>query len=289
MSFPAKLERELAARGVRRSARQRIVLEYEDHIACDPLGAERLGDPAELASEFADELAADEVRLGAGRAFIALVFAALVLVGFQLTIRRVGSNPGFDQGTSLALSIPAIMGMFLGPQVAIVAGSLALLRALRQRHKLVLPAAEVTLIRRRSEVALGGGITTTVGLLLYVLNFSGLLPAWWLGVIGGLSLAATATLLAVGFTLMRSRSIFVKTAGPAGDVFDDLAILRPMSDKPWLMCAIASLAVAAALTILTGLAERSIVEGIERGLVEGIAAAAGFALLGRAVGLRRQA
>ncbi len=283
-----QLERELAARGVHRAARRRIVLEYEDHIACDPQSSDRLGDPAELASAFADELATDEVRGAAGRAFIALSFAALALLVSQLWIGRAGSYPGFDQGRSLALSIPAILGMLLGPQVAIVGGSLALLRALRRRHEPVLSAGEVALIRRRSEVALGGGLATSGGLLLYMVNFSGALPAWWLGIVGFLSMVATTALLTVGARLMRSRSIFVKAAGPAGDVFDDLSVLRPLSGRPWLLCGVASLAVAGAFTIVTGLAERSIAEGIERGLFEGFAAVAGFALLGRAVGLRRQ-
>jgi hypothetical protein len=110
------------------------------------------------------------------------------------------------------------------------------LRALRRRRASTLPAAEVALIRRRAWVGLLSGIATVAGLELYVVDFSAVMPGWWLALVGGL-------------------------AGVAG---------------------VALIAVAARH------AERSLFEGVQRGLFEGFAAATGYALLGRAIGALRK-
>ena len=105
------------------------MLEFEDHIDCEPGCEERLGDPRELAA-------------------------------------------GFDSGLSLALFVPAFFGMFLAPQVALVAGTLAALRALRRRRVRSLPASEIGLIGRRTRVVLLAGFATVAGLELYAVDFS---------------------------------------------------------------------------------------------------------------------
>ena len=56
-----ELETELRAVGIPPRRRRRIRLELEDHLACDP-GAD-LGDPRELARQFADELGTLALRL----------------------------------------------------------------------------------------------------------------------------------------------------------------------------------------------------------------------------------
>ncbi len=48
---------------------------------------------------------------------------------------------------------------------------------------------ELAAIRRRTWVGLLSGIATMVGLELYVVDFSSFLPAWWLALVRGLTLA----------------------------------------------------------------------------------------------------
>ena len=150
-----------------------------------------------------------------------------------------------------------------------------------------LPAEEIALIHRRSRVALAAGFATMAGLELYVVDFSQRLPAWWLGLSGGLAAIAGVGLFGRGSrTLVRARAIVSGAAGPAGDIYDDLPVLgwRWLRSRPWLLGALASLAVGLALGAFEAHAEHSVVEGIQRGMFEGLAAAVGFVLLGRAIG-----
>jgi hypothetical protein len=288
MSWAQQLADELTARGVVGRERRRIVLELQDHIACEPSCEERLGDPRELAARFADEFATDGARRGAFAAFAALALAALALAVSQLAIAPAGGYPGFDHGRSLMLFIPAALGMFIAPQAALVAGTLAAWRALRRRRRrAVLPAAEVALIRRRASVGLGAGLATMAGLELYVLDFSAVLPLWWLALVGGLAGLAALALIAVLARLHRVGSLVASGEGPAGDVFQDLPFLRPrwLRASPWRLGAAASLTVGFAMTLFEWHAERSLFEGLQRGAFEGLAAAVGFVLLGRAIGV----
>ena len=91
--------------------RKRIALEYADHLALRPRRGGAAGNPEELAGKLAAELAADDAR-------------------------RVARN------TFAALAVPTIMTILIAPQIALVAGSLAALRALRRRQSRRLPAGE---------------------------------------------------------------------------------------------------------------------------------------------------
>jgi hypothetical protein len=287
MTWLDELADGLAARGIAGRERRRIVLELRDHIDCEPGCEARLGDPRALAAGFADELATDCARRCALDVFGALALAAVALVVSQLAIGRAGGYPGFSNGLSLALFVPAALGMLIAPQIALVAGSLAALRAVRRRRARTLPAAELALIRRRAWVGLGAGIATVAGLELYVADFSSVLPGWWLALVGGLAAVAGAALLVASLRLARAGAILTRTGGWAGDVFDDLPAIRwPwLRAHPWRLGIIASLIVAVAMTMLGWHAEHSLIEGVERGVLEGLAAAAGFALLGTAIGV----
>jgi hypothetical protein len=63
-----ELARELTLVGVRGRRRERILDEFADHLACDP-GAQ-LGEPRQLAAQFADELASDAARGTAFGSFV---------------------------------------------------------------------------------------------------------------------------------------------------------------------------------------------------------------------------
>jgi Domain of unknown function (DUF1707) len=287
MSWLGQLADGLTARGITGRDRRRIVLELHDHIECEPDCVERLGAPGELAAAFADELATGRARGSAFGAFAALAITAVTLIVSQLTLGRAVGYPGYAHGLSLILFLPALLGMVIAPQVALVAGMLAALRAVRRRRATVLPAAELALIRRRARVAIGAGFATVAGLELYVVNFSAVLPAWWLALTGGLGAVAGGALFAASTKLARAGTLISGAAGEAGDVYDDLPLLRWawLRRHPWRLGAIASLGATVLMTLFVARAEHSLFEGVQRGLFEGLVAAAGFVLLGRSMGV----
>jgi hypothetical protein len=295
VSFAARLDQELADRGVPRRERSRIRLEYEDHLACAAGAEECLGDPAELARDFADELAADRARGSAWLALGALAMTAVALVAVQLLAGGVSQGP--DSHPIWVLWLPGLAGLLVGPQVALVAGAAAALGAWRRRGAKVLPAESVALSYRRALVAIGGGLVTTVGLILYASSFAGSEPAWWLAGVAGTAAVVAVVLTAVAWRVRRTAAVAASLSGPAGDVFDDigLAAIGPagvrlsgaLRDHSRLLGAALCVVVAIIVVIGTGHAESSLAEGLQRGAFEGIAAAAGFVLLGRRLGLRR--
>lgn len=287
MTWLETLAAELSARGVPGPERTRILLELRDHIECEPGCEDRLGDPIELAASFANELATERARGSAFGTFAALTLAAFALIVSQLAIGPAGGYPGYKSGISLLVFLPALIGMFVAPQIALVSGVLAALRALRRRRALRLPAPEIALIGRRARVALLAGFGTVAGLELYVLNFSLRLPAWYIGLVGSLAAVAGAALLVVYRNLTRGQAVVSDTAGEAGDVYDDLPMLGWgwLRRRPWRLGVLGAVVVGAVMTIFEAHAERSLAEGIQRGVLEGLAAGIGFAALGRAVGL----
>ena len=287
MSWLDTLAGELRARRVPRRERARILLELRDHIECEPGCEERLGDPRELAITFADELASAQARLSAFQTFGALAVAAVALVVSQLVIASAGGYPGFATGISPLLFFPSLLGMVFAPQIALVAGSLAALPAIRLRRVPRLPSAQIDLIGRRARVALLAGFGTVAGLVLYLVDFSLRFPVWYVALAGGLATVAGVALSAASRSVRRAEAVVSACPGTAGDVYDDVPVIgrRWLRRRPWLLGIVGSLLVAVAATIVTAHAERSLQEGLERGIVEGLAAALGFALLGRTVGL----
>ncbi len=287
MIWVEHLSTELTARGVPRRERARIVLELEDHIACEPGCEERLGDPRELAAGFAEELATSRARDAAFRAFAALALTAAALALSQLTIGQTGGYPGFTNGLSLLLFVPALLGLFVASQVALVTGTLAALRAARRRRARSLPAAEIELIERRTRVALLAGLGTVAGLGCYVLDFVLVLPGWYLWLIGGSAAVAGAALLSAMRGLRAAAAIVSHHPGPAGDVYDDVPVpgRRWLRRHPWWLGVIGSMGLAMIATFGQAHAERSLSEGLQRGTVEGLIALIGYALLGSAIGL----
>src|SRR5579875_2304610 len=120
MSFLEGLEAELVRRGLPRRERARILDEYRDHLACEPACESRLGDPSALARRFAADLAAQGARRVTGEGFLALVLAAVALVGGQFAIQAtVGYGP-LDHGLTAWLWLPADLIVLSAPQVALV-------------------------------------------------------------------------------------------------------------------------------------------------------------------------
>jgi hypothetical protein len=291
VSWLSEFEEELVRRGVRPRVRERLVAELGDHLACEAgqpphVVPTRLGSARELAGEYADELATDEGRRSAFVAFAALALTALALVATQMGLGAIG-YPGYDRGLSTALSLPSILGIVVGSQVALVAGMLGGWRALRRRRERVLPAAEVALIATRTRLALAAGLAVSLSIALLAVDYVQVLPAWWLVLAFALSAAATVALAGAWRIGARASSTLVAAAGPAGDLFDDIPVLRVLRGHPVRLWAGLALTSGAAITLLEWHAEHSLVEGVQRGVAEVLVFSVCFAALSRLVGVRR--
>lgn len=78
MNYMDSLAVELAAAGIPARRRARIVAEFSDHLHENPEA--ELGEPRDLACQFADQLGTRLARGTAYQAFAALAVAAIVLV-----------------------------------------------------------------------------------------------------------------------------------------------------------------------------------------------------------------
>jgi hypothetical protein len=285
MSWLRALDTELRLLGMGGRDRERIVLELADHIDCDPGGEERLGDPAALAAAFVDELASAKSRRAAFDVLAALAVTAVVLA-VSLRILGQAGYPGFNGPLGQVLVWPALFGVLIAPQVALVCGTLAALRAFRCRGAAVLPAAEVALITRRASLGLAAGIAVTAGVALSLAAAWQRLPAAWLGLAGGLGVLAAAALVRGWRGLGAVRRLRSGAGGPGGSIYDDLPVLsrRWLVVQPWRLGLLTSLLAAVLMTAMEARVERSLAEGLQRGLIEGLAAGIGFAVLGGAIG-----
>jgi hypothetical protein len=164
--------------------------------------------------------------------------------------------------------------LIIAPQVAFVAGVLALARALRSRNR-TLTTVELTVLHRRTGTALAFGVVTMGALAVAA------------GSTLAYALIAVATILIVGAAapLLAAVRVRPQLAGPAGDVFDDLGLERLRTD-PWRFACLVAIAVGAAVWI-AGIAQGDPIDGFLRGMLEAAACLAGFAALGRYLGLRR--
>lgn len=266
MTYVERLADELGRVGIRGRLRARILAEARDHLAEGR--EEDFGDPAALARQFANELAVDRSRSSAFFAFGALALAG---AGFAATWAAIAGGPqDIADGRSAALGIVAALGVIVFPQIALAAGVLALLRALRLRGT----AAGIALLLTRTRVALAFGALALASVALYAIQFR--LSAW-------VPVTAAALLLplaAAGVVAHRAAAVKSSVPGEAGDVFDDLPVALPRS--PWLLCAATAAAVA-----LAAFAAAPSHEGIRNALAEVVFVVAGFLTLGRRLGLRR--
>lgn len=247
-----RLDRELAAVGVPARRRRRIRLELEDHLACDPTAD--LGDPHALARQFADELGTSLAR----RAGFA-VFLALAPIGVLSGVLALIDAGVVEPGT------------VVGVQLAFVGGTLALLRAWRLRNEAVVPAAEAAVLRRRAALGVAGGLLT-LGSIGVATQRPLALAAIVLG---------TATLAGAAAAIRAAARIRPGAGGSAHDFSFDLGIAAdPWRLALWIAGAVA-LCIAAA-----GIVQFDPIDGLARALADGTLCLAGFALLGRPLGLR---
>jgi hypothetical protein len=264
VSYVDELSRELARHGVRGAARRRILAEVDDHIRSEPESESRFGAPSDLANQFAAELGAHASRRAAVAAFAALAVAGAVYAGLFVSLA-----PQSVQSSALTAA-----ALVIAPQVAFVAGVLALARAIRVRNR-SLATAELTILHRRTAVALTFGAATMAALAVASASTTAYVS----------TAAATTLLAAAALPLLASTRYKPQLSAPAGDVFDDLGIERLRTD-PWRFARRVAVAVGAAVW-LAGIVQGDPLDGLLRGVLEAAACLAGFAALGRYLGLRR--
>jgi hypothetical protein len=279
--YVRELSRELASVGIRGRLRKRILAESEDHLRSDPEGAERFGSPGVVANAFASELGARASRRAAVGAFVALGVAGAVYAVSFVGASFAHLPPADEWPLAVALAFGVVI---FAPQVAFVAGSLAFVRSLRRRER-VLPSEELRVINRRTGLALLTGLATMTALALIAFELRNAADGWWVactlvGSIGAAILLVLAAVPATGAARLRPR-----VAGEAGDVFDDLG-LEGYRDDPWRFARWVALGVGAAVW-LAGIVQGDPIDGAIRGCAEALACLGGFAVLGRFLGLRR--
>jgi hypothetical protein len=267
-----ELDRELRSVGMPARRRRRIRLELEDHLACHPDAD--LGDPRKLARQFADELGTAYARRAGFVIFLALAPFGL-LFGALLAFAAVRTeNP----------PLPLTLAVVLGVQLAFVGGTLALLRAWRLRRKVAIPAAEARVLLRRGGLALVGAALTVVPLGLFASGYYpdfhwSARPLAWTTVGAG-----TAAVFVGGAALIRAFRLLPLGGGEPGDLAFDLGI----DADPWHI----AFSIAAAVTFCiaaAGFVQADPLDGLVRAIGDGALCLAGFAVLGRPLGLRRQA
>ncbi len=271
MNLVERLAVELGRVGIRGRLRDRILAEATDHLAeGDPA---TFGDPAELAAQFADELAGDRTRRAALGAFAALAAAGAVFGAAWIAIVR-GGFPEVTSASWEPLGIVSAVGSVVFPQFAFACGLLAALRALRRRREPRLAAAEIDLLLDRTRLGLTFGLLSMASLAGYAAAYG--VSGW----IWPTALGLTAPLGAAAVLMHRAAAVKSSVPGHAPDVFDDLPVPLPRNHR--LLCA--GTAAAAALAAVAAAPNH---EGIRNGLVEIVLVVAGFLTLGRRLGIRR--
>lgn len=272
MTWLDELERELRRARIPASRRRRILAELADHLACDPAAEERLGEPAALARQFADQIGTALARRAAFAAFLALVPLGALFVALFALAAVYTTN--VEAGATVLLVV--------GVQLAFVGGTLALVRAWRLQRAVVIAAAEGRVLRRRAGLGLAGGALTLAVL-------AGLAS----GRYGGVQLSHPGfawTTVGVGAACLAAGALVLTRAVRLRPVADgapaDLSFDLGLDVDPWrLACWIAG--GIAVCIVLAGVAQSDPIDGLVRAIGDGLLCLAGFAALGRPLGLRR--
>ena len=279
MSYLDELERELATAGVDRRRRRRILAETDDHLRSDVDAVARFGSPRQLAQTFAADLGTRASRDAAVGTFVALAVAGGVFAAAFIGL-------SFASGSAVEPPAAAFASLLVivAPQLAFVCGVLALLRVVRRRSDAVLSSAERSIVNRRTAVALGAGLLTMAALATLELAYHGGLAHWWVNLTLTATAVASGLLLLAAVPTVRALRLRPEVDGAAGDLFDDLGLVRYRAE-PWRFALRVAALVGLAVWI-AGIAGSDPFDGLLRGVFEAVACLAGFGLLGRYLGLR---
>ena len=277
--FLEALDLELVDVGIPVRLRRRILTESEDHLRSDDDALERFGTPAEVANAFAAELGARASRRAAVGAFVALGVAGAVYAVSFVGASLAGHPP---PDTWPLLAQLAFAAVIIAPQISFVAGSLALLRVLRRREP-VLPSAELTVINRRTVIALVFGVVTMVALGVLAFELRNDSATWWaVFTLAGAAVTAPLLVLAALPAAVAAR-LRPRVAGAPGDLFDDLGFGRT---DPWRFARRVAFGLGL-VVFLVAAVQGDAFDGALNGTAEALACLAGFAAFGRYLGLRR--
>jgi hypothetical protein len=281
--YLGELAAELGSVGIRGARRRRILAEAEDHLR-ESGEPGRFGDPALVAARFADELATSGARRVAWGSVVALAPAG---IAYAILFSLPAPWPDITAGRSVPVAIAAAITMLLAPQVSFAAGLLAVAGAWRLRSEVAAPAAAITLLRRRAGVSLAAGATALLAVMVTTYEFSAWLSTWRLALTFSLAGVSLVPIAAGALALRGTGALRPQTAGDAGDVFDDLAgvlgrLPVDLRGRPWRFCLLFAAAVAALALLGGGVLN----EGPRNAIAEFAAVCAGFAALGRFLGLR---
>ena len=293
------LAMQLGGVGVRGSDARRLLTEVRGHLEesaarCGEDEAVRAFGPArEVARLVAGELATARTRTAAVAAFVVLGVAGAVYAALFLTIPLAGS-PDLFGGSVPELGALAFIGLVFFPQLAFVSGCLALIRVVRLRRRGALPAAELSVQRWRTGVALGAGLATFASLSVVALDLRHDLASWWVTAAMTASASISVLLVAAATTSVRSTRPAAIAEGQADDVFDDLVDVLPrvpglramrLPGEPSRLAFIVASAAAVGVA-LSGVVAMDPLDGLVRGMCEGLAVLGCYAVLGRRLGLR---
>ena len=293
------LERGLSQVGVGGRNARRLLVETRDHLleaaetSDEATAVKAFGDPGELARQTATELGTTRTRVAALSASATLALAGAAYAVLFLTLSSAGS-PDITGGSVPGLGAAALAGVIFFPQLAFVAGCLALIRVLRLRSSGAQPGEELRVQRARVVVALAAGALTFVSFLVAALNYRGDLAGWWTATALGLSVPLMLLLAGLVLPCMRAARSWALPGERAGDattdleaVFTTVPILRS-APRPQtagrLLCVVAILA--AAGVALAGAVAGDPFDGLLRAAIEGAAVLACYAALGRRLALR---
>jgi hypothetical protein len=278
-----ELARELGSVGIRGAQRRRILAEAEDHLR-ESGEPERFGEPAVVAARFADELATSGARRVAWGSVVALAPAG---IAYAILLSLPAPWPDITAGRSVPIALAAAAMMLLAPQISFAAGLLAVAGAWRLRSEVAAPAQAITLLRRRAGVALAAGATALLAVMVTTYEFSAWISTWRVALTFSLAGVCLLPIAAGAVALRRTGALRPQAAGDAGDVFDDLApvldrLPLDLRGRPWRLCLLFAAAVAALALLGGGVLN----EGPRNAIAEFAAVCAGFAVLGRYLGLR---
>lgn len=270
------LQRELAQVGIPARRSDRIVTEFEDHLASDPDAP--LGEPKAIARQFADELGTSLARRAAFRAFLSLAVAGGVVAAAILRVSAQGGVYDLRLGAPIVVLLLACL---LAGQIAFVSGCLGVLRAFWLRDQRVICTGEAAVLGRRAGVGLVTGALTLAALPVISLAAHHVFSEAFAFVAAGIGLAAIAVAAPAVRDAARLRPV---EPGDAGDLFSDLGPFAPRGVSAWRFAIVFAAGVALVIA-LAGVAANDPYDGIARGLANGLACLGCFAVLGRYLGL----
>jgi hypothetical protein len=267
MSFERSLRDELDRVGIRGALARRIEAELADHRRCD--AAAPLGDPRELAEQFAADLRVSLTRRAVRHGFASLSLAAVLLVAVVLVYGATDQWTHLDLFAARGAVVAACgLAIVIGAQVAFVAGMLSLMPVLLGRSD----PASLLLAQRRLGVAFVSVSVVIMGELVSTIAQRPLLASWLFAFSAAAALAPLPLLAPA-----------VRTLRVAGGLTPAVPV---RSAFPTPLLAGVALAAVAAMTLGSAVAERSFAEGLTRGVIEAVAIAGCFVLLARRLGLR---